>query len=434
MPGSTLGHRPPRSATSTVTLLLALAAAVLLALPLPMVAMGLLFSPMMFDAPGSASSAAPWIMIGSLLAYPVAWLASAAAAWFLRRRGHHWASVAVFVLPVLAASPVGGLFVVEEMQSRAQPSTIRDVAFGAGDQVVVTASSDNERNGWLLRVRLDGAGRPAEEGAAPLAHEGGVNQSWTGPRRWQVAGVDGGSAWVADPRMTWDVRDLASGLSLAKPVSAVGQAASVGTRVLVAVPFEGLSLHEGGRAPRQVGSLGLPEAVYRLAALDATHAVVAIGDPAGMRELRVFDLSDPSALRARGTWSAGGAPATNVVAGGSLVAVVDDRGRVRLVDFTDRDAPVARGTLSVPGRPGRLAAQPGLVAIGAMDDSAVTLVDVTDAASPRSLGHVRAAGRNPALALRGGRLLVGAERTLRSFDLADPAAPILAGELALKVR
>lgn len=115
------GETPPRSTTAILTLVLALAAAVLLALPLPMVAMALLFSPMMFDAPGSTSSATPWLLIGSLLAYPVAWLVSTVAAWFLRRRGHYWMSVAVFLLPVLSVAPLGVVLVVEEMQASARP-------------------------------------------------------------------------------------------------------------------------------------------------------------------------------------------------------------------------------------------------------------------------------------------------------------------------
>lgn len=61
----------------------------------------LMFSPMLFDAPGSETNAALWLVIGSLAGFPVVCGAAVVAGcilWWVRR--YAW-SAAVMLLPVL---------------------------------------------------------------------------------------------------------------------------------------------------------------------------------------------------------------------------------------------------------------------------------------------------------------------------------------------
>ncbi|MDC0672802.1 hypothetical protein [Nannocystis radixulma] len=73
-------------------------------LSLPM----LLFTPMMFDAPGSEDSVYTWLLVGSLLLYPFLTLGGLVLAWRANGRGEVELALKRLQIPLLAASLVVG--------------------------------------------------------------------------------------------------------------------------------------------------------------------------------------------------------------------------------------------------------------------------------------------------------------------------------------
>lgn len=74
-----------------------------------LIALGLLMiSPMMFDAPGSESSIYPWLIIGSLLLYPVLTLIGLPLAWRAHSRRDRRATRLRLLLPLLGVGLVVG--------------------------------------------------------------------------------------------------------------------------------------------------------------------------------------------------------------------------------------------------------------------------------------------------------------------------------------
>ena len=63
-------------------------------------AMMLLLSVMMFDAPGSEASPYPWIIIGSLLVYPVTVVVGLVRVWRAHKRGDGRAAYKALAIPL----------------------------------------------------------------------------------------------------------------------------------------------------------------------------------------------------------------------------------------------------------------------------------------------------------------------------------------------
>jgi hypothetical protein len=75
----------------------------------------LLFSPMMFDAPGSERSIYPWLILASLALYPVLTLVGLTTAWRAFLRGEHPAALRRLLAPLLAAGLVFAAFTALEV-------------------------------------------------------------------------------------------------------------------------------------------------------------------------------------------------------------------------------------------------------------------------------------------------------------------------------
>lgn len=83
---------------------LLIVASVVFVLGLLPVAALLMFAPMMFDAPGSEQSIYPWLIIGSLLIYPLCVLLGLGLAWTARARGDASAARRALLVPLLGVA------------------------------------------------------------------------------------------------------------------------------------------------------------------------------------------------------------------------------------------------------------------------------------------------------------------------------------------
>lgn len=72
----------------------------------------LMFSPMMFDAPGSERSVYPWIIIATLINYPLTVLLGLRLAWAAHARGDVGMARRTLVLPITGVGLVVGSFVL----------------------------------------------------------------------------------------------------------------------------------------------------------------------------------------------------------------------------------------------------------------------------------------------------------------------------------
>ncbi|MBK9758189.1 MAG: hypothetical protein IPO88_32675 [Nannocystis sp.] len=75
----------------------------------------LLMSPMMFDAPGSEAAIYPWLIVGSLLLYPLLALVGLILAWIAYGRSDHRRAFVMLTLPLAGVAMVAGAFVLLEL-------------------------------------------------------------------------------------------------------------------------------------------------------------------------------------------------------------------------------------------------------------------------------------------------------------------------------
>ncbi|MFQ3670496.1 MAG: hypothetical protein SNJ84_03450 [Verrucomicrobiia bacterium] len=73
-----------------------------------------LFSPMLFDAPGSTQNVALWVVFVSVWAFPLVSGVSVIGAWLVFAAGRPWAALLCFLAPLVPAlGVVGGLVWIE---------------------------------------------------------------------------------------------------------------------------------------------------------------------------------------------------------------------------------------------------------------------------------------------------------------------------------
>jgi hypothetical protein len=100
---------PPTGNPRSKTLVYLIVVTVVLGLSLVPAAMGVLMSPMAFDA---GVSAAAWSFVGIVLAYPVLVLIALTGAWIAYARGRHRGAILFTLLPALDLVALGIFFAV----------------------------------------------------------------------------------------------------------------------------------------------------------------------------------------------------------------------------------------------------------------------------------------------------------------------------------
>lgn len=215
--------------------------------------------------------------------------------------------------------------------------------------------------------------------------------------------VDGARAYLADAE---GLRVVAVGDVLADPV--IGREA----------PASGVPLNHG---PLDVARHG-------------DHLVVA-SNRAG---LRILDASDPTTATAVAVLAP--AVGTSALTRTWRVAVDGDRayttegalgGGVRVVDLADPAQPRVLGEVGAPGVAGRPAVAGDLVAVptAGSETGGVHLYRVGADGTPSALGRLAFEDAIEVAAIDGDRLYLGGFDVLAVVDIADPAAPVLLGQL-----
>lgn len=75
----------------------------------------LMFSPMMFDAPGAAESIYPWLIVFSLMLYPIFTLIGLLTAWKAFNQADHAGALRRLLIPLLGAGLVFAAFAALEL-------------------------------------------------------------------------------------------------------------------------------------------------------------------------------------------------------------------------------------------------------------------------------------------------------------------------------
>lgn len=103
MPGAPASRR-------TFALALTLLGSAVFGLGVALALLMLLFSPMMFDAPGASDQPYPWLIVASLALYPLLAIAGLIAAWRAFAREDYSATLRRLLIPLLAAGLVFAAF------------------------------------------------------------------------------------------------------------------------------------------------------------------------------------------------------------------------------------------------------------------------------------------------------------------------------------
>ncbi|MFO7653714.1 MAG: hypothetical protein R6X25_07795 [Candidatus Krumholzibacteriia bacterium] len=175
----------------------------------------------------------------------------------------------------------------------------------------------------------------------------------------------------------------------------------------------------------------LPEPVAELDTGDFLQLVAADGYlalAAGGADLRVVDLSRPTAPMVVGTWPLGSRPAALAMENDLGYASLED-GSILVLDLSDPAAPGLARQLTVPRtcvdlRPG------GSPALAACGSAGLRLLDLA-AEPPQTLGHLPAGGLCRDVAVTARRALVARGTSgLAVLDITVADQPLLLGELA----
>jgi hypothetical protein len=149
--------------------------------------------------------------------------------------------------------------------------------------------------------------------------------------------------------------------------------------------------------------------------------------------LQIVDITDPANPQLRGSTADGGTARALALSGSTVYLAAGSDG-LKIIDASDPQTPVVLGTVALTYANAVDAAGSIAVVVDAgiafSDTSRVSIVDASTPASASEVGFLVVPGIARSVVVRGTTAFVATDQAVLSIDIANPAAPQLAGQLA----
>ena len=198
---------------------------------------------------------------------------------------------------------------------------------------------------------------------------------------------------------------------------------------LTAETILGSEINNNSCSPKVIGSLAIGSNPKSISVLGNYAYVV----DQGSADLKVIDISDPTAPMLIGSLAIGPSP-TSIFVLGSYAYVVDwSSDDLKVIDISDPTAPMLIGSLAIGPSPESISVLGNYAYVVDQGSDDLKVIDISDPTDPTLTGSL-AIGPDPrSISVFGNYAYVvdAVSADLKVIDISDPTAPMLSGSLAI---
>ena len=198
---------------------------------------------------------------------------------------------------------------------------------------------------------------------------------------------------------------------------------------LTAETILGSEINNNSCSPKVIGSLAIGSNPESISVLGNYAYVVDWGSD----DLKVIDISDPTAPSVTGSLAIGGSPSSIFVLGSYAYVVDQNSDDLKVIDISDPTTPTLSGSLAIGGFPSSIFVLGSYAYVVDWGSDDLKVIDISDPTAPSVTGSLAIGGSPSSIFVLGSYAYVvdGGSDDLKVIDISDPTTPTLSGSLAI---